>query len=405
MTRTHQVDLGGLIPKSVVNGQAANQLMCLSRMRKRFDKSLEIDGATRAQNVGFIVDHKEQYSEEENALLEEGEKHFSDFQEMKAKSLKMASALTTAKIAYKSGDRHAWGYSKTTVRARPEEVLAFLWDTMRRSAQREDDLEKSVEEQVNGHNMLLYNKKRTPKIISDRDFLGRIVWKKEGDGFLLVTSPVESEARPITDSVGRRGSRRRSSVKSVVRGEYLSAMRINRKIDKDTTLEYVIHPDAGGSIPSFVANRWMSKSVAKVTEIQEFFQAQRGLEEWDADDARAIGEAMCIKTKAETHLEKGENKQSARMRELFKKYLSLSEMGRMYEFFESMITRVVENKLWTAGDVKSKLCSVSAKEGRKIGAGLAMALASNLTAEAAVDEWILKHRSLGELDRTEAWFR
>jgi len=31
-----------------------------------------------------------------------------------------------------------------TVRARPEEILAFLWDPMRRSARREDDLEKSV---------------------------------------------------------------------------------------------------------------------------------------------------------------------------------------------------------------------------------------------------------------------
>ena len=69
------------------------------------------------------------------------------------------------------------------------------------------------------------------------------------------------------------------------------------------------------------------------------------------------------------------------------------------------MVRVVENELRTAGDVTSKLCSVSAKEGRKIGAGLAMALACNLTAEAAVDEWILKHRSLGELDRKEAWFR
>ena len=63
----------------------------MSTMRKRFDKSLEIDGATRALNVGLIADHMEQYSEEENALLEEGEKHFADFKEMKTKSLKMAS--------------------------------------------------------------------------------------------------------------------------------------------------------------------------------------------------------------------------------------------------------------------------------------------------------------------------
>jgi len=392
VTFTQTVNLGGLVPKWAVTRQGGKQLMYLSTMRKQFDKSLEIDCATRAQNVGLIADHMEQYSEEENRILAEGENHFTDFQGMKVKSLKMASPLTTAKIAYKSGGRHAWGRATTTVRARPEEVLAFTWDAMRRSARRDEDLEKSVEERINWHNTLVYVKKRTPKIILDRDFLGRCVWKKEGEGFVLVTSPEESEARPITGSV--------------VRGKYWSALKIKRKNDKETTLEYVINQDAGGSLPGWLMSRYTGSNLAFVTEIQEYFQALRGLEEWDADDARAVGEVMCIKTKAEKHSEKGENKQSARMRVLFKKHLSLCEIGRRYEFFEGMMARVVRSTPKPAGDVKSKLCSVSLTEGETIGRGLAMALACNLTAEAAVDEWVLKYkRSLGELDRTEAWFR
>jgi len=392
VTRTQQVDLRGLIPKSIVNGLTVNQLMYLSTMRKRFDRSLEVDGATRARNVEMIMGHDgAEFSEEENRILAEGKKHFADFKEMKAKSVKMESSLTTSSIAYKGGDSHAWGWSTTTVRARPEEVLAFVWDTMGRSARREDDVEKSVEERVNGHNMLVYNKKRTPTSIADRDFLGRAVWKKEGDGFILVTSPEESEARPIKDGV--------------VRGSYRSALRINRKGEMETTVEYALHPDAGGHLKGWLMNRYLGSILGKVTEIQEYFQALRVLEEWDAEDTRAVGEVMSIKTKAERHPENGENKQSARMRELFKKHLALSEIGRRYEFFEGMMARVVRNTLKSVGDVKSKLCCVSLKEGETIGKGLAMALASNLTAEAGVDEWILKHRSLGELDRTEAWFR
>jgi len=48
---------------------------------------------------------------------------------MKAKNLKMASPLTTEEIAFKKKDSQAWGRSTTNVRvrARPEEVLAFLW--------------------------------------------------------------------------------------------------------------------------------------------------------------------------------------------------------------------------------------------------------------------------------------
>ena len=63
---------------------------------------------------------------------------------------------------------------------------------------------------------------------------------------------------------------------------------------------------------------------------------------------------------------------------------------------------MVQNTLRPAGAVKS---SLSLKEGETIGRGLAMALAANLTAEAAIDEWVLKYKALTELDREEAWFR
>jgi len=387
---TSEIYMGGNVTKFAQRRGTVKFLSSLSLMRKQFDRSSELDGATRALNVGLITHHMEQYSEEENALLEEGEKHFADFKETKTKSLKMVSPLTTGEIAFKK-DSHAWGRATTTVRARPEEVLAYMLDVMKRCGQYADDLEKHAE-QVNGHNQLAYVKKRSPKIFADRDFLARCVWKKEGEGFVYVTSPEESDARPIMDGV--------------VRGKFPSAMRIKRKNDKDTTLEYVICPDFGGPGGfAYLMNLYIASNLSYVTEIQEYFQELRGLEEWDVDDARAVGEVMCIKTKAEKHPEKGENKQSARMRVLFKNILSLSEIGRRYEFFEGMMARVMRSTLKPAGDAKSKLSNVSLKEGETIGRGLSMALASNLTAEAAVDEWILKYRSLAELDRTEAWFR
>jgi len=392
VTYTPQIDLGGLIPKSVVNSGAVGQLMYLSTMRKRFDKSLEVDGATRALNVEIIMGHVGvEYTAAEQSACIDGEYFFDLFSGLTAKALNMESPLTKAEIVFKKKDSHAWGRATTTVRARPEEVLAFTWDTMRRTEQKEDDVEKAVVEHVSDHNVLVYNKKRTPKIISDRDFLGRVVWKAKGQGFVVVTSPEENALRPITDSAER--------------GKYPSAMKIERKNDRETVLELVFQINFGGRLPTWLTNSYVGAIAGAVTEIQEYFQELRGVEEWDADDARAVGEVMCIKTEAEKHPEKGESKKGARVRELFKKQKALKQIGRKYEFFESMITRVVENKLRTTGEVKSKLCSVSAKEGRKIGAGLALALASNLTAEAAVDEWILKYKSLGELDRTEEWFR
>ena len=337
----------------------------------------------------MIMGHADQYSAEETKILDEGEKLFAMFNGLKWKKLEMVSPLASAKIAFKSGDQGAWGWASITVRASPEEVLAFLWETLRRSSHRADDLEKSVEEEPNGHNQLVYRRKRI-KVIADRDFLRRKLWRRDGEGTLvLVTNFEESANRPARSDT--------------VRGRFPSVNRIKRVNNKETTLEYVMHPDFGGAVPSFVLNYHTAKNLAAVTSTQEYFQAMRGLEEWDGNDGRAVGEAMCIKTKAEKNREKGESRVGARMRRLFERHAGLKQIAEKHEFFLPMMTRIVENKLRSAAVVNSQLCSLSKNEGRAIGRGLA--LATNLTAEAGVDEYILKYRSLRELDKTEAWFR
>jgi len=161
---------------------------------------------------------------------------------------------------------------------------------------------------------LLYNsRKKSPyDFISQRDWPSRLVWAKENDGsFIFVVSPDSS--RPESEGV--------------IRGKNPGAMRIKRKNHKEIVVTYVIHPDAGGQIPRFVMNLGLGSSLATTTRIQEHFQALRGLDEWDADDGRAVGEIMCVKTKAEKHHEKGESKQGARMRELFRKHKGLEEIA------------------------------------------------------------------------------
>jgi len=141
-----------------------------------------------------------------------------------------------------------------------------------------------------------------------------------------------------------------------------------------------MHPDFGGSGGfAYLINFYLAKNLGKVTDIQEYFQSLRGLDDFDAEDGRAMGEALCIKA--------GESK-VARVGKFFRRYKGLREMGEKHVWFECMITRVVENKLRNGGDVRTKLDCLSKREGAMIGAGLAVTLAINLTAEAAVDEWI-----------------
>jgi len=345
LTYTQQISLGGIVPKFVVNGQAVNQLVYLSAMRKRFDKSLEIDNGSKRLDMAMISNSDDEYSEAENSIVEDGKKLFAEFEGMKAKHLKMKSSLTRAKLAFKDGDRHAWGWATTSVRTSPSEALAYLWNTHRKNAQRKNDLEKNVEERPNDHNVLMYRKRKTPSAIADRDVLYRIIWRKESYGnFLLVTSPEESAKRPVTSCA--------------VRARYPIAIRIKRKTAAETTIEQLSRPDLGGTIPAWVMTAGMSGEMARVTQVQEFFQESRGVAEWDEDDGRAVGEVMCIKTKAERYREKGESKVGARMRALFKKQKGLKQVAEKYvrERSEpisfsstSHLQALVIKKFWTSG--------------------------------------------------------
>ena len=161
-----------------------------------------------------------------------------------------------------------------------------MWDVKKRSGVYADDLEKVVDE-YNDHNQVMYIKKQVA-IIDNMEFLTRAVWKAEGAGFVNVMVPAESQKRPETK---RRGNRRKSSFegeKSCVRAKYQSALRISQD-GNETKLEYVIQPDAGGRVPRWVIDRYMGSNLAFVTEIQEYFQQLRTMEQYDREDGRALG--------------------------------------------------------------------------------------------------------------------
>ena len=402
LTRTQKTDLRGVIPRRLVARGAIKQLTFQSVMRKQFDKTLEIDGAARTRNMVLIMEHTDEYTEKENQILDVGKVRFSVFGSTRAKTIGMTSPLTTAKIAYEQGDNHAWGWATTSVRARPEEVLALVWDVDRRTAFRDDDVLRNVDEQVNGHNRLHYIRKdyKKLKVVRDRDFLNRCIWKKDGQGgFVYVITPEES-GEHAARGIG------------AVRGKYPSTMNIKRKWNNETTIEYVIRPDAGGHIPNFIMTMQMRKSLGRLQELQEYFFSLRGLEEWDKKDGVAVGEMLVHKTKEEKirELKKGsmtasESFAEARMRALLGNIRGLREATARYAWLEAMLGAVVHNKLRIAADMDCKMCDVSVREGRTVGCGLAMALATNLTAEAGVQDWIGRYRCLGELDRAEVWFR
>jgi len=382
VTWTQRIEMGGSLSRQIVAAGAPKQLMHLSTMRQQFDKSLDIDGATRARNVGLIADHSEQYSEEENALLEEGEKHFADFKEMKAKRVKMASPLTTGEIAFKKKGRHAWGRATTTVRASPEEVLAFLWDARSRTNTYADTLEVGVDEEQE-HTRLIYVLKTFPKPLRDRDVLTRCLWKKQEEGgFLYSVCSEESEGRPHRPGI--------------VRAKVSTAARIVPS-GRGTKLEYFVHPDAGGRIPNFVMNAVLRGQLAYVTEIQEYFQELRLMEDYDADDGKALGVRLM-----HPGGEKGK-KPWRKVRDVVEKHRSLKKLSIEFDWLAGFLEEVVRGKWVMAASVSTKLECLSKKEARKIGRSLMPALKQRKTALAGLHQWKMQNRSMVELFERYDW--
>ena len=90
-------------------------------MRKRFDRSLELDGKKMEELVKMIRIHGMdgvEYSEEEEMIVAEGKTWFKTFDRLKSKDVAMRSPQTKGKVAYEKGNSRAWGWSTATVRAR-----------------------------------------------------------------------------------------------------------------------------------------------------------------------------------------------------------------------------------------------------------------------------------------------
>jgi hypothetical protein len=90
-------------------------------MRKRFDRSLELDGKKRDEVVMMIKRHvreKPTYTELEESIIKEAMRGFGEFDKLKANEVKMRSPQTKGLTALEPGNSQAWGWSSTTVRAR-----------------------------------------------------------------------------------------------------------------------------------------------------------------------------------------------------------------------------------------------------------------------------------------------
>ena len=117
VTFVAQVDVGGNVPRRLADRGGAGRLMNVSRMRRAFNKSAEIDAASGLRLASMIRAHEGDYTDEEIVGIDTGKDRLKMFERMKTKNLKTESPSTEAEVAFEDNDSHAWGRATTTVRA------------------------------------------------------------------------------------------------------------------------------------------------------------------------------------------------------------------------------------------------------------------------------------------------
>jgi hypothetical protein len=251
-------------------------------------------------------------------VIEEGLGYFRIFEEGGTK-VKTSSPLATSEMAFKEGDNHACGKSSITVRAKAVDVLAYVWNFGSRSDWAAEDLGKAVlEERKNNHNKVVCTCKSMPARLTNREYVGRMLWKRlDKDNFVFVTKPTDHKGRKKTSEF--------------VRGSFPSCMKMERLSENETSIDWICHPSAGGSVPSWIGNYLMGEQLEYTADVQQFFQQLRGLKELDAADGVAIGEHFMIKANAEKRMTKAKKNAAVRVPEMMANHKSLKELGEQHE--------------------------------------------------------------------------
>jgi len=411
--------LGGIcdhLLSDIARSMGVGNLLHLRTMRTAFDRTWEIDSASRTKTIAQVEDHGKEnstaashlpdelrydvgYTPEENLAIAQSRSLFSTFaDDPRRRQAPSLSQLSFNEMARDPTSKTATGRSKASVGAPPSQVLAYLWDFLARHRTGPDSREKRVIEQFSDHNKIVHMVRTLPEPIGNREFVMRYLWKKvDKKQFVFVIDPVSHHTYPEDDPTR-------------IRAFYKSAAKITLRSNGRTSLDYIICIDFGGNESLKTVSRfmpgYMKDQLALTVYAHNYFQEHRQLAEYGFEDGRAIGEQMMVELHGEKRRAHHDSVGDVRIRSMFKMHQGLREMAKEREFFPAMLSAVVDNSLFKAvSSVESKLCSLSVRDGQEIGGALAGSLAMALTTDAAVDGWIVSYPALQELDEEMVWFR
>ncbi|GMI28241.1 hypothetical protein TeGR_g4461, partial [Tetraparma gracilis] len=412
VTLVQHMDAGGFLPERVVVAKIPKALSGVAEMRELFQRDDAIDGAKGSELAAIINTSEQPYLPDEDKLIDEVGVKFASLPAFE--KLDSPDHFVHMSVAFKEGSSSAILKASTIVDAPIAEVAAWEMAKMSRENQKEHvafgGLDRDLVK-INDHQNVFHVvfDLSIPRFLP-RQWVTKIVWKWAADkkALTVVVDDVKHGEFPERKEYLRAASTHEWTYRQEAKAGELP----------QTKVTYTVQVDVGGAIPKWAQNRKSISQLMYLSVMRKRFDKSPAI-----DAASNLRLVTMIQNHDEVYTEKEEEilKVGMARLELFtkstaevKKAKSLTptvkneiayKEGDPLGWGRSETLKVVANKLRPAGDSKVKLCNMTVKQANVIGGALASCIAANLTAPAAVDEWILRYPAMGEMEREYVWFR
>ena len=263
---------------------------------------------------------------------------------------------------------------------------------------------RKIENLYSAHHVIHHDREycSTKKLIRTRN--GEYVITTEPRQKLERTSKTWSGLGFGLKRITSRASRRDSTLTLAIKtheGTELSALKFTKVDSKRTMVTFVCNLELGFTVSSKAAARSLIKALFYTTRAASYFINFLASENIHDEDAHMLGEELIWRV--------NERSKRVKKEDTVKEFISfsspISELVKKFDWMEAVLVAVVENKLNQIATVDGRAEGLSKEEGRAIGKSLAISLATTLTAQAAIDEWIHQFPALQQVDSEIKFFR
>jgi hypothetical protein len=356
-----------------------------------WEHALELD-RVEMSGAAAKYDLEQTYTSDERYLLDKGLNVEAQSKMMKHKHLRTGTSLVQGEVSV--GEK-IQARVQATIRMEVKMVVAFLMRNnphfMAIRGNEEPNIsEFRILERINDHHIVLMARYRVNPPLTPREVVVSTIWQKEGEGeFFVATNSVETEACPKSAAF--------------VRMHFTGIYRLKQNPNNTTHMSVLGSVNLGGVFPKWFNDKiTVPQLVLPPIMMMNYFTAVRPPADYDDADSKELGKLVFDKF----HPLKGKEEALRRAISITMTRVAVLKAAYVnYSWLDELLFHIIRNKVRPAFAVSTALVSFAREDAKRAGRSFPLALISNVSAESAVDEWVLALPALGEFEREFPFFR